>query len=336
MVKKFLWMVVLAVGITGVIFGASHVGGTVSAQSKPTTGGAASQEAPPLEMERHGAFMKVTNVSGNTVTGTTWDNGTATVTVSSSTRYDRAGQTASLSDIHTGSLIAVRGTVTGTSSINATAIEIVLPHVGGLVTGVSGSSITVSDFGGASHTVRVDSNTKYDRAGKSASLSDITKGSRIAAEGNTNGDGSLQALRVEIMLPKIAGQVTAINGSSYTVSRFAGPFQTGTPATVTVVTSSSTTFATRGDTSANASAVKVGSFIIAEGTLSADGKTLQADRVLIAPASPALTPGAGPGGFGRMFRGHMFGPGGFGGWGAMHRGDTLSPGSLSSADSPSA
>jgi hypothetical protein len=42
------------------------------------------------------------------------------------------------------------------------------------------------------------------------------------------------------------------------------------------------------------STIKVGSFIVAQGTVSADGKTLTATRVMIAPAMKTSAPGTFP------------------------------------------
>src|SRR5262249_26230218 len=148
----------------------------------------------------------------------------------------------------------------------------------GVVTGVNGSTLTLTGFDGASHTITIDSATRYQKAGQSATLADVTVGTAIVAEGTLQSDGSLHAVRITIQVPRIAGQVTAVNGTSYTVS---GRFGT----TYTVATTSSTTYINPEGTTASATAIKTGTFIIAEGTLSADGKTLTALRIVVLPAS---------------------------------------------------
>jgi hypothetical protein len=244
----------------------------------------------------NGVLARVTSVQGNTIQATSYRGATVTITVSGATTYTMAGQKASLSDVHNGSIIAVQGTSTGTSSYNATAITIILPRVGGQVTGVQGSTITLAGPFGVSRTVQVNGNTRYLRAGKAASLSDVKVGSRIEAEGNTTGNGTLQALVVQIELPHLAGKVTAINGSSFTVQTLRSIFKGGAATTVTVTTSGATTYVSPNNASASASSIKVGSYIVAEGTLSSDGKTLAAERIEILPA---------PGTAGRF--GHFFG-----------------------------
>lgn len=250
----------------------------------------------------HGGFgrsLNVTGVNGNTITATGRDGQTVTVQVSATTAYTEGEASASLSDIHTGSIIAVQGSYANTSgtSINATGITIVLSIEVGVVTNVNGSTLTLTGFDGATHTVNVTSSTRYLKAGQSAALTDVSSGTAIAVEGTHNADGSLTALRVTIQMPRLGGQVTAVNGSSYTVAGRSGT-------SFTITTNSSTTFVNPGGTVATAATVKMGAYIMAEGSLSSDGKTLTALRVTIIPAGT----GRGFGGFGRH--------GGFGGFGS--------------------
>src|SRR5262249_45911860 len=82
----------------------------------------------------------------------------------------------------------------GTYSIDSVAI--VLPHAGGEVTAVSGSTITVKDRDGNSVTIKVTGSTTYDVAGATAKLSDIKVGMFLVAEGTKSSDGSLTATSV--------------------------------------------------------------------------------------------------------------------------------------------
>jgi hypothetical protein len=211
------------------------------------------------------------------------------VQVSATTVYTEAGATASLSDIQVGSEIAVKSSSSGknATTINATGITILLPTESGVVTAVSGNTLTVTGFDGATHTITVNANTRYQKAGQSAALSDISSGTSVVAEGTTKSDGSLTALRVTIQLPHIDGKVTAVNGTSYTVTGRAGQ-------SYTIVATADTTYVNANGGSASASAVKSGTYIMAEGTLSSDGKTLTAQRISIAPSGA----GRGPGGRG--------------------------------------
>jgi hypothetical protein len=246
-----------------------------------------------------GARLTVTGVSGNTITATSRGGQTVTVQVGATTAYTEAGANASLADVKAGTVIAVQGSYANTSgtTINASGVTILLPTEVGVVTNVSGTTLTLTTFDGATHTVTASASTRYQKAGQSATLADISSGTAIVVEGTTNSDGSLSAVRVTIQEPRVAGQVTAVNGSSYTVTGAFGQ-------SYTVAPTSSTTYVNADGTTASASAVKAGVAIIAQGTLSSDGRTLTAQRVIIAPR------GAGDGGgrFGFGGPGRAFGP----------------------------
>jgi hypothetical protein len=326
MLKRLLWIlggmtagILLTAGVASALAGSARPSGAPAGHNvfDASTG---TPGAPPAgsirgrAWEHNGAFGRVTSVKGNTITLTTRNNQTVTVTVSSATTYQEAGVKASLSDVHTGSMIAVQGTSTGSSSYNATAIVILAPHVGGTVTSVGSSSITIKGFNGSTQTILVDSGTTYSEAGQSASLHDVTTGTRIEAEGTTSSSGQLKATVVNIELPRVAGTVTKITGSSFTISPLSGRFGAATNAPTAITTSSATKYMEPGSTSANALSIKVGSTIVAEGTLSADGKTLLARRIAILPAGVSGHGGffghgrfnGPPGGF--FGQGRFFGP----------------------------
>jgi len=237
-----------------------------------------------------GVAGQVTSVSGNTINLTGWRAGAATVTVSATTVYTEAQQTVSLADVHTGSRIMACGTGSSTN-VQATKIYIVAPRVDGVVTNVNGSTLTLTSLDGTTRTVTVSSATTYDKAGHNASLGDIANGTAIAAQGSMGSDATLNALRVEIQTPRVAGQVTGVNGSTITLSNPRRAI--GATGTTTVVTSAQTTYsvisATAGmtptTTTGTADAVKTGVSIIAQGTLCSDGKTLDALRVIVLQAN---------------------------------------------------
>jgi hypothetical protein len=83
--------------------------------------------------------------------------------------------------------------------------------------------------------------------------------------------------------PRADGQVTAINGDTITIKADSDQGQTNEYGNVTtVVLSSSTKYQADHNGSATTKAsIKVGSFIIAEGTLSGDGKTVTASTVSV-------------------------------------------------------
>lgn len=249
-----------------------------------------------------GIGLTVTGVSGNTITATGPFSRNVTITVTGSTTYTEAGSTVSLAAVQKGEQIAVRGTRTSPGVLTATSVSILLPREGGLVTGVSGDTITTSGMNGKSESILVTAATKYQKAGTTATLTDVTPGVAINAEGTQNSDGSLTAQVVMIEMPRAMGQVTAVTSGSYTLSGRNG-------SALTVTTSGSTTYVSPTGSTVQASAITSGTYIMAEGTLSADGKTLAATRITVLPAgSNGGWGGHGMGGFGH--RGG--GPGGMG------------------------
>jgi len=226
----------------------------------------------------HGVILRVKSVNGTTISATTWGGRPVTVTVSGSTLYREDDMSATLSDVHAGSMILVRGSRVGTDTIAATWVMIVLPHLAGVVTAVNGSTLTVTGFDGVSHTITVNGQTRYERAGQPATLADVKVGTAIVAEGTENPDGSLSAVAVMIQVPHVIGRVTSVNGATITVSSPDGTVYT-------VTTSGSTVYAAPGGTSVSASSVQIGTFIVAQGTFGANRHTLSALRIIVLPMS---------------------------------------------------
>jgi len=353
-------LAVCAAGSLGAVAGGVALANgsqNAAAGARPATLGASSAQAGGADLltgfgagdGRDGGFARsacgagvagqVTSVSGNTINLTGWRAGAATVTVGATTVYTAAQQTASLADVHTGSRILACGTGSSTS-VQATKVYIVLPLVDGVVTGVNGSTLTLTSPNGATRTVTVSSATTYDKAGRGAALGDIMNGTAIAAQGNVGSDGALSAVRVEIQTPRVAGQVTGVNGSTITLANPRGmngmSSMNGVSGATTVVTSAQTTYSvisataemTPTTTTGTSDAVKTGVSIIAQGTLRSDGKTLDALRIIVLPANTGAYArhgrhgffGRGSGGSGGSYgpRGGFsrgFGSGGFSGAG---------------------
>ena len=224
-----------------------------------------------------------------------------TITVDATTAYTQAGASAALSDIHTGSIIRVRGTRMGQNTVQAKAIIVVLPRVAGVVTSVNGSTLTATGRDAMPHTMNVSSSTQYRSGGQTAALSGVSVGTAIVAQGSLNADGSMNALRVQIVLPHVAGKISAVNGSTVTVTDLWGTAHT-------IVTSSSTTYSAPFKGTASAASLTTGTRIIATGALGSDGKTLNAQRIVVVPAMNRRAGGF----FGHSRRGGMKGL-----WGAI-------------------
>jgi hypothetical protein len=242
--------------------------------------------------------LTVSGVSGQTITAKRPDGVSVTVKVSASTQYTRAGKAVSLSAISAGEAIHVMGQRNSDGSIAATRVDIALPRVGGTVTAISGSTITIQDRQGAMQAIHTSASTTTQRAGQTASLSDITVGAHIGAEGTKNSDGSLNAEVIQIVLPRAGGQIKSVSGSTITVT---DPHSTRAT-TIHVTASTRYVTVTMGSngptqTASSLSALKAGLYIGAEGTKNSDG-SLTAEVVTLMPTPPTGRPGplGGPAG----------------------------------------
>lgn len=244
---------------------------------------------------RHGGGLTVSGVSGQTITTKDTSGATVTVKVSSNTQYTRLGKTASLSAITAGETIHVRGMRNSDGSISPSRVDIEVPTYGGQVTAINGSTITIKDRQGASHTIHTSNSTTVERADTTSTVSAIAVGDQIIASGAKNSDGSLNAEQISVHLPHAGGQIQSVSSSALTVKDRSG-------ATVTIHLSASTQYMTV-TTGANGptrtatsfSALKTGAYILAEGVKNSDG-SLNAEVVTIMPAAPHDGPHDGFGG----------------------------------------
>ena len=210
----------------------------------------------------------IASVSGSTLTVTTRNSTTKKVTLTATTTVTRLGKTVDTSTLAVGQNIRAEGTTATDGTLTATKITIEVPHVGGKVTAVSGSSITITGRT-KTYTVVTSGTTTFLRAGQTASLSDVSVGTQIEAYGMLS-DTTLTAEQVVIALPHAGGKVTAISGSTYTLTAGRGGTQTQTFSTTSATTV--VVDGTNGSSTAGAlSDVKVGSFVSVEGTKNSDG-----------------------------------------------------------------
>lgn len=150
-------------------------------------------------------FGTVTAVSGNTITITSKGFGpnaaSITYTVdATNAKIEKAGVAGSIASIVVGDSISVEGTINGTTVV-ATSIKdgkgksgeqnTILegngqPIVGGVVTAVSGSTITIKNKSNIIYTIDA-TNAKINKAGKAITTSDVVVGDTILAQGTING-----------------------------------------------------------------------------------------------------------------------------------------------------
>jgi hypothetical protein len=164
------------------------------------------------------------------------------------------------------------------------------------ITAISGSSISLETGDGWTRTITVDSGTTYAKSGDTIALGDLAVGDRIAFRQTLEDDGTWTIDSVAVIPPHAGGEVTAVTGSTITVTR-------RDDTTTTINVDGSTAYTVNGD-AATLADVKVGMVLMAEGTENSDG-SLDATTVRAGDAGDFLRPG-GPGGRGGR-GGHHFG-----------------------------
>lgn len=140
--------------------------------------------------------ITITAISGNSISLKTEDGWTRTITVDSGTTYTKSGATIALGDLKVGDQVGFRQTKETDGSFTIDSIQVVLPHLGGQVTAVNGSTITVTLRDGSTGTIKVSGDTTYTVNGNGATLADVKAGMFLMAEGTLNADGSLAATNV--------------------------------------------------------------------------------------------------------------------------------------------
>ena len=166
------------------------------------------------------------------------------------------------------------------------------------ITSISGSNLSLATADGWTRTIAVTSTTTITKGGAAITVGDLAVGDQVTFSQARQADGSYTITAIRVILPSIAGQVTAISGNTITVTR-----RDGTAATTHV--DAATKYQVQGVTSATLSDIKVGAYITAEGTLRTDGSL---DASVVHGGFPGGPGDAG--GFGRGRGGHgPWGPG---------------------------
>ena len=140
--------------------------------------------------------ITITAINGSDLSLRTDDGWTRTITVTSTTTITKGGATITVGDLTVGDQIAFAQDRADDGTYTVTAIKVILPTTVGEVTAIDGDTITVTQPGGTTATIHVDSDTKYQVNGSDGALSEIKVGSIIAAEGTQRSDGSLDAAAV--------------------------------------------------------------------------------------------------------------------------------------------
>jgi len=135
------------------------------------------------------------------------------------------------------------------------------------ITAIDGSSISLKTDDGWMRTVVLTAATTITRAGQTIPAGDLKVGDRIVFRQTRNADGTFTIAAIEVVVPRVAGSVTAVSGSGFTLKARDGT-------TWTVAVTSSTAFSV-GSRAGARSDVKVGVDVVVEGN-QGSGNTLTA------------------------------------------------------------
>jgi len=136
--------------------------GTIAANTTGST--SASIDLPvgaPLDGPMGGRFggmhgfggITITAISGSNVSLKTADGWTRTIAVTGDTTLMEGDATITLSDLNVGDEVRFKQTQENDGTFTVTDLHVVLPHVGGSVTAVDGSTITVTQRDGSTATI---------------------------------------------------------------------------------------------------------------------------------------------------------------------------------------
>jgi hypothetical protein len=147
-------------------------------------------------------------------------------------------------------------------------------RLGGVeITAIDGSDLDLETVDGWTRTITVTADTEITKGGDPIELGDLAVGDSIRFRQQPNDDGTFSIIRIDVVLPHVAGTVTAVTDTTITVE-----LRGGTTATVHV--DDGTAFKVEDVTgTAGIGDVKVGMRIVASGEQNADG-SLDASRVL--------------------------------------------------------
>jgi len=143
--------------------------------------------------------------------------------------------------------------------------------VGGTVTALTPTSITIQNWAGLSGTFAITSTTTILVGGAAGTAADLAVGEHVRIAPSTT--ATMTAATIEVVLAEVEGKVTAVSGNNITVALHNGLTQT-------VVVGSTTTY-TLGGVASTLAAVTVGVFIEAKGTVNTTLNVLNAVTVRI-------------------------------------------------------
>ena len=201
-------------------------------------GGFASARVSPFDYANAGLGGYVTAVTMTTVTITEWNGTSATFNLTGTT-YTAGNEPATWSSLVVGDRVRIQ--VSPSDPTTALSVNIELAMLFGTVSGVSGETITITDWQGFTRTILASTTgTTFTVGGvPGGTIADVTTGAKILALGTVDPDGTtLDALSIFIGSAGnnefVRGTITAFTSSSVTVLQKNGTSTTFTYTTSTV------------------------------------------------------------------------------------------------------
>ena len=139
---------------------------------------------------------------------------------------------------------------------------------------ISGNQISLATDDGWSRTITATSSTVITKGGKTISVGDLAVGDTVRFSQTRNADGTYTIETIVVPTPIAGGEVTAVDATSITVK--------GKGGTTQVITVNGSTAYKLGSAAGTAADVKVGSRVLAQGTMTGD--TFTAITVTIMPS----------------------------------------------------
>lgn len=253
-----------------------------------------SQRAVPFSFSNNGSAVlvgKVTAISGDTITISDPQGFTRTILVSGATTYSQGGTTVASNAVVVGSKIFAQGTVdTNGTTLDALSIDIAggtqsqMGFDWGVITAVTGTSVTIDSRSGTSTTFTYATTTPISAIGHdklTLSSADLVVNEHAGVEFSTSAATTATGIWVE--LAHVSGVVTAVSGDNITLSDHQG-------FTRLVLVGGTTTYNNAGSPGSLIDVV-MGAHIRAEGLVDANGTTLDALSIDIGAAtSTSSTP----------------------------------------------
>jgi Domain of unknown function (DUF5666) len=129
---------------------------------------------------------------------------------------------------------------------------------------IDGSSLSLKTDDGWTRTIAVGSSTTITKGGQTIGIGDLKVGDQIVFGESKASGGSYSISAIKVVLPVVAGQVTAVGIDTITITQKGG-------AATAIHVGAGTTYDVNGNASAKLSDITVGSIVVAEGTQRSDG-----------------------------------------------------------------